>query len=97
MSLEQTTLGTGIRYEDIQALDQYWQQVRKLYSCFDANLLASDSSVFWHEMPGGQYTNLQVRVFIADFQWFIDSSRLLVPSQQVGSCDSVGGDQGKIC
>ena len=62
MALEQTHLGTGIRYEDIQALNLYWSQVRMLYSCFEANVRASDSSVFDHEMPGGQYTNLMVRV-----------------------------------
>ena len=60
MALEQTTLGTGIRYADIQALNNYWSQVRILYSCFEANVRASDSSVFDHEMPGGQYTNLMV-------------------------------------
>jgi len=58
MALEQTNLGTGIRYADIQALNLYWTQVRQLYSCFEANVRASDSSVFDHEMPGGQYTNL---------------------------------------
>ncbi|TDL23648.1 pyruvate carboxylase [Rickenella mellea] len=58
MALEQTELGTGIRYADIQALNLYWTQVRLLYSCFEANVRASDSSVFDHEMPGGQYTNL---------------------------------------
>jgi len=57
-ALEQTGLGTGIRYADIQALNLYWSQVRMLYSCFEANVRASDSSVFDHEMPGGQYTNL---------------------------------------
>ena len=60
MALEQTKLGTGIRYADIQALNAYWAQVRVLYSCFEANVRASDSSVFAHEMPGGQYTNLMV-------------------------------------
>jgi pyruvate carboxylase len=60
MALEQTNLGTGIRHEDIQALNLYWSQVRMLYSCFEANVRASDSSVFDHEMPGGQYTNLMV-------------------------------------
>jgi pyruvate/oxaloacetate carboxyltransferase len=59
-ALEQTALGTGIRYEDIQALNLYWSQVRILYGCFEANVRASDSSVFDHEMPGGQYTNLMV-------------------------------------
>ncbi|KAJ6522012.1 hypothetical protein B0H10DRAFT_1865102, partial [Mycena sp. CBHHK59/15] len=58
MALEQTSLGTGIRFEDIQALNIYWSQVRMLYTCFEANVRASDSSVFDHEMPGGQYTNL---------------------------------------
>lgn len=60
LALEQTGLGTGIRYADIQALNLYWTQVRMLYSCFEANVRASDSSVFAHEMPGGQYTNLMV-------------------------------------
>lgn len=59
-ALEQTDLGTGIRYADIQALNVYWTQVRQLYGCFEANVRASDSSVFAHEMPGGQYTNLMV-------------------------------------
>lgn len=62
MALEQTSMGTGIRYEDIQSLNLYWSQVRMLYSCFEANVRASDSSVFDHEMPGGQYTNLMVRL-----------------------------------
>ena len=57
-ALEQTQLGTGISYEAIQALNLYWTQLRVLYSCFDANVKASDSSVFTHQMPGGQYTNL---------------------------------------
>jgi pyruvate carboxylase len=60
LAIEQTGLGTGIRYADIQALNLYWTQVRMLYTCFEANVRASDSSVFAHEMPGGQYTNLMV-------------------------------------
>ncbi|EJD47999.1 pyruvate carboxylase [Auricularia subglabra TFB-10046 SS5] len=58
LALEQSNLGTGIRYADIQALNLYWSQVRLLYSCFEAPVRASDSSVYAHEMPGGQYTNL---------------------------------------
>src|ERR1700677_1649539 len=60
LALEQTGLGTGIRYGNIQALNLFWTQVRKLYTCFEANVRASDPSVFAHEMPGGQYTNLMV-------------------------------------
>ncbi|KAL1918699.1 uncharacterized protein VTP21DRAFT_2721 [Calcarisporiella thermophila] len=57
-ALEHTELGTGIRLEDVQALNTYWEQARMLYSCFEANVKAADSSVYEHEMPGGQYTNL---------------------------------------
>ncbi|WFD30850.1 pyruvate carboxylase [Malassezia sp. CBS 17886] len=57
-ALEQTGLGTGISYESIQNLNTYWSLVRQLYGCFEQNVKASDSSVFDHEMPGGQYTNL---------------------------------------
>jgi pyruvate carboxylase len=35
-----------------------------LYGCFEANVRASDSSVFDHEMPGGQYTNLMVKILL---------------------------------
>lgn len=52
-SLEQTGLGTGISHENIQALNVYWSQIRVLYGCFEANVRASDSGVFDHEMPGG--------------------------------------------
>lgn len=33
--------------------------MRELYRCFDAGLTAGCSDVYVHEMPGGQYTNLQ--------------------------------------
>ena len=45
-ALEQTGHGTGIRYADIQALNLCLDAVRMLYTCFEANVRASDSSVF---------------------------------------------------
>ncbi|GAA6036934.1 hypothetical protein JCM8097_006362 [Rhodosporidiobolus ruineniae] len=57
-ALEQSGLGTGISYENIQALNLYWANIRTLYKPFDAGVMASDSGVFDHAMPGGQYTNL---------------------------------------
>lgn len=57
-ALEQSKLGTGISYANIQALNLYWSNVRQLYQPFEANVRSSDSGVFEHEMPGGQYTNL---------------------------------------
>ena len=57
-ALEQTELGTGIRFDDVQALNLYWSQIRSLYKPFEAMSMSSDSSVFEHEMPGGQFSNL---------------------------------------
>ncbi|KAJ3340956.1 pyruvate carboxylase [Gonapodya sp. JEL0774] len=49
---------TGIPFENVSALNSYWEQVRLLYSVFDPGLKSGDSGVYLHEMPGGQYTNL---------------------------------------
>jgi pyruvate carboxylase len=49
----------GISSSDILALSSYWEQMRLLYSCFESTMKSNDSSVYEHEMPGGQYTNLQ--------------------------------------
>lgn len=90
MALEQTSLGTGIRYEDIQALNTYWSQVRMLYGCFEANVRASDSSVFDHEMPGGQYTNLMVS-FPERPSTPLSDGCFLVPSCPAWTRDTMGG------
>jgi pyruvate carboxylase len=56
--IQGTPLQSSIRLDQIQALNAYWEQMRLLYSCFDPGLKSGDSSVYEHEMPGGQYTNL---------------------------------------
>lgn len=95
-ALEQTHLGTGIRYDDIQALNQYWSQIRLLYSCFEANVRASDSSVFAHEMPGGQYTNLMVsRPRLLDKR-MTDVVSAIVPSVPARPRQPVGGGQEEV-
>ncbi|KIY70809.1 pyruvate carboxylase [Cylindrobasidium torrendii FP15055 ss-10] len=87
MALEQTKLGTGIRYQDIQALNLYWTQVRVLYSCFEANVRASDSSVFDHEMPGGQYTNLmfQASQLGLGTQWSVIKQKYIEANELCGN------------
>ncbi|KAF8141705.1 carbamoyl-phosphate synthase L chain, ATP binding domain-containing protein [Boletus edulis] len=98
MALEQTKLGTGIRYADIQALNSYWSQVRLLYSCFEANVRASDSSVFDHEMPGGQYTNLMLRNLAWEHKWteikkkYIEANELCGNIVKVTPSSKVVGD-----
>ncbi|WP_138417277.1 pyruvate carboxylase [Aquibacillus sediminis] len=47
---------------DIDAVEQinyYWDDVRKLYQAFESGLQAPNTEVYMHEMPGGQYSNLQ--------------------------------------
>ncbi|WP_028398882.1 pyruvate carboxylase [Ectobacillus panaciterrae] len=47
---------------DIHALEQlshYWEDVRKYYSHFESGMNAPHTEVYMHEMPGGQYSNLQ--------------------------------------
>jgi pyruvate carboxylase len=53
-SLEGTDLDTGLNVRNIRALDQYWQQLRLLYSPFEAHLLGPDPDVLEHAIPGGQ-------------------------------------------
>ncbi|WP_240375059.1 pyruvate carboxylase [Bacillus piscicola] len=47
---------------DIQALEQfseYWDYTRKFYQGFESGMNAPHTEVYEHEMPGGQYSNLQ--------------------------------------
>ncbi|KAJ2768603.1 pyruvate carboxylase [Coemansia nantahalensis] len=57
-ALEGSEYDTGIPPETVHTLNAYWEQTRLLYSCFDPGVKAADTSVYAHEMPGGQYTNL---------------------------------------
>ncbi|CAD6587018.1 MAG: pyruvate carboxylase, partial [Tremellales sp. Tagirdzhanova-0007] len=99
-ALEQTGLGTGISHENIQALNMYWSQIRVLYGCFEANVRASDSGVFDHEMPGGQYTNLQFQASQMGLgtQWldikkrYIDANQLCGDIIKVTPSSKVVGD-----
>jgi pyruvate carboxylase len=57
-SLEGTELDPGMNGHNVRALDQYWSQLRLLYSPFEAGLTGPDPEVYEHEIPGGQLTNL---------------------------------------
>jgi len=46
---------------DLDALDKinwYWSGVREFYAPFESGMMSSTADVYYHEMPGGQYTNL---------------------------------------
>eukprot|EP00041_Stephanoeca_diplocostata_P007866 m.113187 g.113187 ORF g.113187 m.113187 type:complete len:1208 (+) comp17067_c0_seq1:213-3836(+) len=45
---------------DLNPLNDYWEETRRLYRAFEStDLRSGNSDVYLHEMPGGQYTNLQ--------------------------------------
>lgn len=43
----------------VESLSQYWESVRKYYSEFESGMIAPHTEIYKHEMPGGQYSNLQ--------------------------------------
>lgn len=51
---------TNLDLDVLQVLNQYWESVRHQYLPFEVTELPSaiGSSVYKHEIPGGQYTNL---------------------------------------
>lgn len=51
------TLRTNI--EATEKLSYYWEDIRKYYQHFESGMMSPHSEVYVHEMPGGQYSNLQ--------------------------------------
>ncbi|MEN0587929.1 pyruvate carboxylase [Kurthia gibsonii] len=45
--------------EGIEKLSHYWEDIRKYYKDFESGMNSPHSEVYVHEMPGGQYSNLQ--------------------------------------
>ena len=61
----------GLDRGAIFSLSQYWEDVRRSYAPFEADMRAGTSDVYRHEMPGGQYTNLreQARAMDLAHRW----------------------------
>ncbi|HVX85591.1 MAG TPA: pyruvate carboxylase [Phycisphaerae bacterium] len=60
-ALQHTPRDTGLSMETLQQYSDYWEAVRRYYAPFEEGMLAPTASVYQHEMPGGQYTNLRVQ------------------------------------
>ena len=43
----------------LETIDRYWQGVRPYYAGVDSRMASPNTTVFQHEMPGGQYSNLR--------------------------------------
>ncbi|MBL8749324.1 MAG: pyruvate carboxylase [Planctomycetes bacterium] len=50
---------SGLTNRAMQPLADYWEAVREYYAPFECGLKSSTSEVYYHEIPGGQYSNLR--------------------------------------
>jgi len=57
-ALRHTKRATGVAYEALDAVDGYWEQVRRYYAPFESGQLPAGGEIYLQEMPGGQATNL---------------------------------------
>ena len=61
-ALDGTPRDTGFDLDRLQALDNYWSDIRLRYGSFDSGLTNPMTEIYRYEIPGGQYTNLQPQV-----------------------------------
>ncbi|AZA09863.1 pyruvate carboxylase [Corynebacterium pseudopelargi] len=52
---------TGLSLENVDALEPYWEAVRKLYAPFESGTPGPTGRVYHHEIPGGQLSNLRAQ------------------------------------
>ena len=52
----------------LETMNRYWENVRSYYAGVDGKMTSPNTTVFQHEMPGGQYTNLQQHAAAVGFK-----------------------------
>ena len=50
---------TGLDINNVFAMEPYWEAVRTLYKPFESGLASPTGRVYFHEIPGGQLSNLR--------------------------------------
>jgi pyruvate carboxylase len=58
---DHTEKETGLSLDALGELESYWEAVRTLYAPFEAGLRSPTSTVYLHEIPGGQLSNLRTQ------------------------------------
>src|SRR5690606_34799929 len=58
--------------DSLRAYSDYWETVRTYYAPFESGIVASSAEVFWHEIPGGQYSNLKQQAAALGLEGRID-------------------------
>ena len=61
-TLEGTIWDPKLDKNGIQQLANYWETVRTYYEPFESELRSSTAQVYYHEIPGGQYSNYKPQV-----------------------------------
>ncbi|EYC27024.1 hypothetical protein Y032_0009g478 [Ancylostoma ceylanicum] len=64
-SLQGTKHDTGLNLDEVSKYSAYWESARQLYAPFECavTMKSGNADVYKHEIPGGQYTNLQFQAF----------------------------------
>ncbi|WP_039871653.1 pyruvate carboxylase [Halobacillus sp. BAB-2008] len=58
-ALEGSERKPDVNIKAYEELGKYWEDIRKYYQDFESGMMAPHTEVYEHEMPGGQYSNLQ--------------------------------------
>ena len=58
-ALAQSPKDTGVSLSKLGRFSEYFESVRSIYAPFESGLQSAAPDIYEHEMPGGQYTNLQ--------------------------------------
>lgn len=61
-SLPEERCCMNMKLEDMDKISQYFEDVGEYYTPFHSGMKTSSTEVYQHEMPGGQYSNLQQQV-----------------------------------
>lgn len=58
-ALEGSNRQPDVNVNSLEKISQYWEGVRKYYKDFESGMNSPHTEIYQHEMPGGQYSNLQ--------------------------------------
>lgn len=61
-TLEGTIWDPQLDQDGLQKLANYWETVRTYYAPFESELRSGTAQVYYHEIPGGQYSNYKPQV-----------------------------------
>ncbi|PLX95356.1 MAG: pyruvate carboxylase [Desulfuromonas sp.] len=61
-TLEGTIWDPQLDQDGLQQLANYWETVRTYYAPFESELRSGTAQVYYHEIPGGQYSNYKPQV-----------------------------------